>query len=417
MKVYKFGGASVRSAEGVRNLAHIVSLASDSLFVVVSAMGKTTDALERVLQAFVEHDTEEALRSIADIEQYHNHIMVDLFCDKSAIDVLVQKLFDELRTIVTDTYPVDYDMDYDRIVSYGELLSTQIVSVYLNEQGSLNRWLDMRALLRTDSNYREAHVQMNNSQTLLREAVGDECRIYVGQGFIAGNAQGNTTTLGREGSDYTAALVANLLDAESVTIWKDVPGILNADPRLFPDTVLIPELSYYDAVELSHSGAQVIHPKTIKPLENKGIKLYVKPFGEPSQAGSVIQMSTKEQICVPVYILRKNQMLITVRPLDFSFVLEDSLSKIFAILDKHRLKVSMIQSSAVTISVCVDRIRYVENAIDELQNSFRVSFNENLELLTIRGTSPEVIKQHTHGRDVLLSQKTRRTARFLMRAM
>ena len=417
MLVYKFGGASVQSADGVRNLSHILSLTNEKLFVVVSAMGKTTDGLERVLNCYMERNTQQALAELTSIEHYHKNLIEELFFGKDTDKLHVFSLLEELKTFVEQTNPTDYDSDYDHIVAYGELISTSIVSEYLNQNKSKNTWLDMRKLLRTDSNFREANVQMNKSENLLRNAVNfGETEIYVAQGFIGGNAQGKTTTLGREGSDYTAAIVANLLNADSVTIWKDVLGILNADPRIFPDTVLIPELSYYDAVELSHSGAQVIHPKTIKPLENKHIKLYVKPFGDPNQAGSVIKDSTSAPIEVPVLILRRNQVLITMRALDFSFVLEDSLSKIFIIFNKHRLKVSMIQSSAVTISVCIDKVRNLENALDELRNSFGVSFNENLELLTIRGSNDDICDQYTQGKTILLSQKTRRTARFLMKS-
>lgn len=233
-------------------------------------------------------------------------------------------------------------------------------------------------------------------------------------GLIGGTADGRRTTLGREGSDYTAALLGNFLDAESVTIWKDVPGILNADPRLVEDTVLIPELRYHDAVELSYSGAQIIHPKTIRPLENKRIPLYVKPFGDPTAAGSRIHADAVGPINVPVYIWRKNQVLITVRPLDFSFVLEESLNRLFEIVHRHRLKVSLIQASAVTISVSVDHTRYVDEALEELREQFRVNYNDGLSLLTIRGTTPEILHRESAGRNILLSQTTRRTARLLI---
>jgi aspartate kinase len=238
--------------------------------------------------------------------------------------------------------------------------------------------------------------------------------VVVTQGFIGGTAEGLRTTLGREGSDYTAALMAHFLDAESVTIWKDVPGILNADPRLVTNTVKIDELTYYDAVELAYSGAQVIHPKTIRPLENKQIPLYVKPFGDYTAPGSVIT-STAAPINVPVYIWRVNQVLITLRAKDFSFVLEESLTHIFDIIQKNRLKVSLIQSSAVTISVCVDNTRFVESAISQLQEAYRVVWNEGLSLLTIRGTTPEILQQEQDGRDVLLSQVTRRTAKLVIK--
>jgi aspartate kinase len=309
-----------------------------------------------------------------------------------------------------------YDQNYDQIVSQGEIMSTQIVAVYLLKSGIRTEWWNMPKLLRTDNIYREAQVDMHYSAQQICAGWNRPSRpeVVVTQGFIGGTAEGLRTTLGREGSDYTAALMAHFLDAESVTIWKDVPGILNADPRLVTNTVKIDELTYYDAVELAYSGAQVIHPKTIRPLENKQIPLYVKPFGDYTAPGSVIT-STAAPINVPVYIWRVNQVLITLRAKDFSFVLEESLTHIFDIIQKNRLKVSLIQSSAVTISVCVDNTRFVESAISQLQEAYRVVWNEGLSLLTIRGTTPEILQQEQDGRDVLLSQVTRRTAKLVIK--
>lgn len=416
MKVYKFGGASVRSAEGIRNIVKIVSQVEEPLFVVVSAMGKTTNALEIVLELFMKANHEVALEKLSEIESYHYQIISELFSHPKIGEKAVEILFDELKTFITNGVGDDYDCWYDRLVSYGEVISTRIVSAFLRESGTDNCWLDMRELLVTDSNYREANVKMIDSQLRIQKAADfSKNRIYIGQGFIGANVKGNPTTLGREGSDYTAAVVGNLLDAQSVTIWKDVPGILNADPRIFENTVHIPELTYLDAVELAYSGAQIIHPKTIKPLENKHIPLYVRPFGNPTEAGSVIKATTQKPIEVPVLILRKNQVLITIRPRDFSFVLEESLSKAFAVMNKNRLKVSLIQSSAISISVCVDNTRYLAGAIDELGNDFKVNYNENLELLTIRGINDEIVAKYTTDRTILLTQRTRRSGRYLMK--
>ncbi|HEY6915767.1 MAG TPA: aspartate kinase [Paludibacter sp.] len=416
MKVYKFGGASVRSAEGIRNIARIVSEVSDNLFIVVSAMGKTTNAMEVVLDCFMKADHAGAIEKLVEVENYHREIIAELFADKMVGENAVEPLFTELEKQIIEGVGDDYDRWYDRLVSYGELISTKIVSAFLAESGSANTWLDMRGLIVTDSNFREANVHMQESQLRLKKAADyKQNRIYIGQGFIGANIKGDPTTLGREGSDYTAAVVGNLLDAESVTIWKDVPGILNADPRIFEGTVHIPELTYLDAVELAYSGAQIIHPKTIKPLENKHIPLYVRPFGSPEEAGSVIKATTEKPIDVPVLILRKNQVLVTIRPRDFSFVLEESLSKAFSVMNKHRLKIALIQSSAVSISVCVDNSRYLTGALDELGNDFKVTYNDALELLTIRGTNDEIVQKYTTGRTLLLSQRTRRIGRFLMR--
>lgn len=416
MIVYKFGGASVKSAEGIRNIIRIVETVNDNLFVVVSAMGKTTNAMEVVLEHFMKADKHAALEKLQEVEKYHYDIVNELFTNKSNGNQVIKPLFDELKNLIITGIGDDYDRWYDRLVSYGEIISTKIVSAFLIDSGVQNIWLDMRKLLVTDSNFREANVRMDESAHRLRLAADfSKNKIYIGQGFIGANINGDPTTLGREGSDYTAAVVGNLLDAESVTIWKDVPGILNADPRIFPNTVHIPELTYFDAVELAFSGAQIIHPKTIKPLENKNIPLYVRPFGAPNESGSVIKDKISKPVEVPVLILRKNQVLVTMRPRDFSFVLEESLTKAFAVMHKHRMKISLIQSSAVSISVCVDNNRYLEAALDELANDFKVTFNENVELLTIRGANEKIITKNTLNREILLTQRTRRNARILMR--
>jgi aspartate kinase len=416
MIVYKFGGASVKSAEGIRNIIRIVETVNDNLFVVVSAMGKTTNAMELVLEHFMKADKHAALEKLQEVEKYHYDIVNELFTNKSNGNQVIKPLFDELKNLIITGIGDDYDRWYDRLVSYGEIIATKIVSAFLIDSGVQNIWLDMRKLLVTDSNFREANVRMDESAQRLHLAADfSKNRIYIGQGFIGANINGDPTTLGREGSDYTAAVVGNLLDAESVTIWKDVPGILNADPRIFLNTVHIPELTYFDAVELAFSGAQIIHPKTIKPLENKNIPLYVRPFGAPNESGSVIKDKISKPVEVPVLILRKNQVLVTMRPRDFSFVLEESLTKAFAVMHKHRMKISLIQSSAVSISVCVDNNRYLQAALDELANDFKVTFNENVELLTIRGANEKIITENTLNREILLTQRTRRNARILMR--
>ena len=409
MKVYKFGGASVKNAEGVRNVEKIVRLAgAQDLMVVVSAMGKTTNALERVVEFLDAGKEEQALTHWIDIVDFHVAIMKELGLQPGS-DIRLQGEipYDPAKS---------QDENYDQIVSLGEIMSTQIVAVYLLKQGLSVEWWNMPKLLRTDDTWREAKVDDATSAELIRSGWNRPQRpaVVVTQGFIGGTADGRRTTLGREGSDYTAALLGNYLDAESVTIWKDVPGILNADPRLEPDTILIPSLRYKDAVELSYSGAQIIHPKTIRPLENKHIPLFVKPFGEPNAAGSCISEDGVGPIDIPVYIWRKNQILITMRAKDFAFVLEESLSEIFDIIHRHRLKVSLIQSSAVTISVCVDNTRFVPEALAELQQHFNVTYNENLSLLTIRGTTPEILERAKAGKTIMLSQTTRRTARLVV---
>ena len=406
--VYKFGGASVKNAEGVRNVEKIVRMVADDLMVVVSAMGKTTNALERVVEALAAGQEEKALQQWVDIIDFHVAIMKELGLQPGG-DIRLQGEipYDPAKS---------FDENYDQIVSLGEIMSSQIVAVFLLKQGLPVEWWNMPKLLRTDETWREARVDNETSASIIRSGWNrrQRPRVVVTQGFIGGTADGRRTTLGREGSDYTAALLGNYLDAESVTIWKDVPGILNADPRIEPNTVLIPSLRYQDAVELSYSGAQVIHPKTIRPLENKQIPLFVKPFGDPTAEGSRIAEDGVGPIDVPVYIWRKNQILITMRAKDFAFALEESLSDIFDTIRHHRLKVSLIQSSAVTISVCVDNTRFVPEAIAELQKKFNVTYNENLSLLTIRGTTPEILEKAKAGKTIMLSQTTRRTARLVV---
>ncbi|MBQ7997499.1 MAG: aspartate kinase [Paludibacteraceae bacterium] len=420
-KVYKFGGASVKDADGVRNVERIVRMAindqmsndkcqmSNGLMVVVSAMGKTTNALERVVELLDAGKEEAALNQWVDIIDFHVAVMKELGLQPGS-DIRLQ------GEIPYDP-KLPFDENYDQIVSMGELLSTQIVAVYLLKQGLSVEWWNMPKLLRTDDTWREAKVDDEASRAAIRAGWNRPRRpqIVVAQGFIGGTADGKRTTLGREGSDYTAALLGNYLDAESVTIWKDVPGILNADPRIEPDTVLIPSLRYQDAVELAYSGAQIIHPKTIRPLENKHIPLCVKPFSDPRAEGSRIAADGVGPVDVPVYIWRKNQILITMRAKDFAFALEESLSEIFEIIHRHRLKVSLIQSSAVTISVCVDDTRKVSEAIEELRQHFNVTYNDHLSLLTIRGTTPGILERAKAGRTIMLSQTTRRTARFVVK--
>ncbi len=438
MKIYKFGGASVRNAEGIRNMMSIVGQVDDDLIVVVSAMGKTTNALEAVVDSAFAGNREGTFAAIDVVRQYHYDLLRDLYptgyvFQQAKVELYLEQIVEIVEAFWKHQHAYDseahqlsmnYDAFYDSIVSFGELISTHLIFLAFVKAGVPCELMHMPSLLRTDDTFREAKVDMEESRDALCGLRDELCasrtshsahRIYIAQGFIGGTADGKRTTLGREGSDYTAAVLANLVDAESVTIWKDVPGILNADPRLFDKTTLIPELTYYDAVELAYSGAQIIHPKTIRPLENKHIPLYVRPFAAYIEAGSVIKEATSKPIDVPIYIWRKNQILITVRPKDFAFVLEESLHNLFETIQEHRLKVSLIQSSAVTISVCVDNSRYLQSALAELQNDYAVTFNDNLSLLTIRGTTPALIEEVTAGKDILLTQTTRRTARFVIR--
>ena len=416
MRVYKFGGASVKSAEGVKNLTRILKNQSDDLVIVISAMGKTTNALEKVVNAYLDLQNDEAISLLIESKTYHTEIIRSLF-DNSNKETILTRL-DEIYNItiefINNNRRLEYDFCYDQIVSAGEIASTSIVSNYLNSIGIPNTWTDAREVIRTDSTFREANIRFYESGVRLNDALDfSKNKIYITQGFIGGNAAGETTTLGREGSDYSAAIIAALSNAESVTIWKDVPGVLNADPRIFNDTKLLSAVSYKEAAELSFYGAQIIHPKTIKPLHNKNIPLYVKSFVEPQSQGTVIEGNSVLEKQMPVFILKKNQVLISILPKDFSFALEETLGVVFNMLLKHRIKVNLIQSSAVSISVCVDDTRYVQPTIEEFMNDYDVRYNKELELLTIRNYTTDTIDKYTEGKQVYLSQKTRRTIRLL----
>ena len=425
MKVYKFGGASVASAEGVRNLASIVSEEAGRLLVIVSAMGKTTNALENALECFIGGNPSEAVGRLRAVREYHACIMDGLWgadsAERMAAGRSVDALWDELERLLGSSEPglKSYDEWYDAVVSYGELVSTAIVHAWLSEtaEGGCRRF-DMRRLFVTDSRHRDADGSTKLSEPRLRKAVEEtDTRIMVGQGFIGADASGVTTTLGREGSDYSAAVAAYMLDAENVTIWKDVSGILNADPKLFPDARHIPVLGYLDAIELAHSGAQVIHPKTIKPLQNKNIPLYVKCFSDPSLPGSTICGGDVERTSLPVIILKREQVLLTLRPGDFSFVLGEKLSDAFSMLEKHRIKINLIQSSAVSLSLCIDASRNLEPLVEELmEKGFHAGWNTSMELLTIRGYTPEQDELYAEAEGVYMVQRTRRSLRIVRKS-
>ncbi|MDR2891373.1 MAG: aspartate kinase [Alistipes sp.] len=446
MKVYKFGGASVRSAEGVRNLRHIVEDERGGLFVIVSAMGKTTNALETVVDHFMAGRREEALAAFEVSVAYHNGIVEELFggadvpasVSSSApvsVPASVTALYDEARAVLASPTPAgsDFERWYDRIVSYGELLSTTIVSEYLNASGVANRWVDMRECFATDDRFKYASVDMEATEIRLKAIVLSEAlrgegsasdtggagdaggvNVFVGQGFIGASPAGETTTLGREGSDYSAAVVASALDAESVSIWKDVPGVLNADPKIFPESTFIPELTYLDAIELAFSGAQIIHPKTIKPLQNKNIPLYVRPFGDKHAVGSVIREKIAAPVEVPILILKREQVLMTIRPRDYSFVLEEKMGDIFAVFERFGIKANLVQTSAVSMSVSIDRTRHLDELAGALEaGGFAVRYNEDMELLTVRGYTPECLQRYGRGPEVYLAQRTRRILRIV----
>ena len=414
MKVYKFGGASVRDADGVRNLRQIID-EEQHLFIIVSAMGKTTNALERVFEGLQKGDKQQSLEHIAKLRDYHAEIIDDLWHEPKRLEK-VDALFDELEQVATQTAyrAEDAELWYDTIVAYGELVSTTIISEYLNYAGVPNRWIDMRRCFVTEQRHKDAGVDIEASAPRLREAVanGPET-VFIGQGFIGGAPDGTTTTLGREGSDYSAAVAANILDAESMSVWKDVDGVLNADPKIFRDAVQIVELNYLDTIELAYSGAQIIHPKTIKPLQNKNIPLYVRPFGDKRKPGTVIR-GLSAPVDVPILILKKDQVLLTIRSRDFSFVLEEKFATIFSLLERFRIKTNLIHNSAVNLSLCVDNSWHIDEVVEALREAgFDVMKSENMELLTVRGYTEELWRRYARGPQVFIRQATQATVRVV----
>ena len=414
MKVYKFGGASVRNADGVRNLAHIVE-GEDDLFIIVSAMGKTTNALERVFAHMQNGRKEEANEEIKQIQAYHAEIIDDLWGEHTDINE-VTLLFGQLRNIVNDIVyrSTDAELWYDTIVAFGELISTTIISKYLNH--TRNRWIDMRTTLLTNQRHKDANVDIKASKHRLRASIENTgVGVFVGQGFIGGAPDGTTTTLGREGSDYSAAVVANILMAESMSVWKDVEGVLNADPKIFKDAVKIDALNYLDTIELAYSGAQIIHPKTIKPLQNKNIPLYVRPFGDKSKPGTVIS-GDAERVNIPIMIYKRDQVLLIIRSKDFSFVMEEKFGEIFSLLDHYRIKTHLINNSAVDLGLCVDASWHIDELIKALEEEdFMVEKIEDVGLLTIRNYNVELYERYVETQQHIVRQVNPESVRVVLR--
>lgn len=417
MKVYKFGGASVRNADGVRNLLAIVRGQSE-LFIIVSAMGKTTNALERVFDAVRKGDKATATREIDECQSYHRAIVADLFGEGCRVEK-ADRFFDELREFISaeqynETRAEEW---YDRTVAYGELISTSIVAEYLACEGVANRWIDMRKCFITQPRHKDANVLIEESAPLLRrETAGSEARVFIGQGFIGSAPDGSTTTLGREGSDYSAAVVANILDAESMTVWKDVAGVLNADPKIFPDAHKIDALNYVDTIELAYSGAQIIHPKTIKPLQNKHIPLYVRPFGDKTAEGTLIN-DNAPTVHTPIIILKRNQNILTLRSRDLSFVLEEKFPIVFSTLERFRIKCNLIHNTAIALSLCLEESWHIEQAAAALQSEgFDTEIIPDVELLTIHHRNGTDTSRYTGDESkILIAQTTPDTIRVARR--
>jgi aspartate kinase len=411
MRVYKFGGASVKDAQGLKRVAEILKSTQEEIIVVVSAMGKTTNALEKLVP---EIDADEAEKHIHEIEEYHFSLAKEVKEPyQDSVSKNLQKDFAELRTFVKDYSHKNYDERYDRIVSMGEIISTHIISGYLNGEGISNQWIDARKVIVTDDCHRDAKVDFDKTERQVKAL--PNARIIITQGYIGSSNTGHVTTLGREGSDYTAAILAYCADAESVTIWKDVPGVLNADPKKFNDTIKLDHLSYQDAIELAYYGASVIHPKTIKPLQNKNIPLFVKPFLDPTALGTCID-ANHTHLPVPSFISRPEQALLSLSPKDFSFIAEENLSYIFDSFARLRIKVSMMQHSAINFSVCFDNgLSKLPHLLDAFQDNYRVLYNDNVELFTIRYYDQATIDKITAGRNILLEQRSRYTIQLVLK--
>ena len=413
MKIFKFGGASVKDAQGFRNVVDIIRRhATTPTLVVVSALGKTTNRLEELATAFFEGNAEKAGELFAAVREGHRAILHELMPDDHAVfSVETEKLFGRLEHYLQQEPSDNFDFEYDQIVSFGELFSTRMLSAYLEKLHVSHEWLDARRLVRTDNHYREGAVDWAKTERKIQKHLQEHYpngvdRLLLTQGFIAGTPEKFSITLGREGSDYSAAIFAHALHAESVTIWKDVEGLLNADPKFIPDAVRLERIPYREAIELAYYGASVIHPKTIKPLQNKNIPLYVKSFLHPEGPGSVIH-SFKEYQSVPCFIRKTNQVLLSIFSKDFSFIAEENLSTIFALFALFNVKINVMQNSAISFSVCVDAKSTLPQLIEELQTEFAVRYNENVELLSIHHYAEDSLAPFVKGRKVMMEQRSR----------
>ncbi|MFT7251849.1 MAG: aspartate kinase [Flavobacterium sp.] len=410
MKIFKFGGASVKDADGVKNVLSVLkTVGHEDVLIVISAMGKMTNALELVITNYFDKSTE-FNASLQEVKKYHNQILMDLFDDEDHdVFFAINSHLADLEYFLRSNKSPNYSFVYDQVISYGEILSTTIVSHYFNEQGLKNNWVDVRNFIKTDNNYRDGNVDWDQTQKLISKGIKKK-NLNITQGFLGSDENNFTTTLGREGSDYTAAIFAYCLGAENVTIWKDVPGVMNADPRYFENAILLNQISYREAIELAFYGASVIHPKTLQPLQRKEIPLFVKSFINPLLPGTSVSKGADLDPHIPCFIIKKNQLLLSLSSLDFSFMMEDHMSEIFALFSKHKIKVNLIQNSAISFSVCIeDKYGNFEALKNSLAKKFLISFNENVSLYTVRHFDDEASKIVEKNKTVLLKQISRET--------
>jgi aspartate kinase len=410
MRVFKFGGASVKDAEGIKNVYDVLQkVGYEDVLLVVSAMGKTTNALEVVIKNYFEKSTELS-SSVQEVKKYHNQILLDLFeNEKHEVFTAVNVLFSELEYFLAHNKSPNYNFVYDQVVSFGELISTTILSHFMNFMGIQTQWIDVRNFIKTNANYRDAEVDWELTQKNIGKNVKRKM-LNITQGFLGADENNFTTTLGREGSDYTAAIFAYCLNAESVTIWKDVPGVMNADPRYFENASLLNQISYREAIELAFYGATVIHPKTLQPLQKKEIPLYVKSFINPLLKGTSVSKGVDLEPYLPCFIVKRNQLLISLSSIDFSFIMEENISEIFALFHEFKIKVNLIQNSAISFSVCVeDKFEKFNDLNAILSKKFKVDFSENVTLYTIRHFDDKAAKTVEENKVVLLKQVSRET--------
>lgn len=413
MQVFKFGGASVKDAESVKNVTKIVTqYGSTPMVLVVSAMGKSTNALEQLLIAQNSKSEKEFEKLKTDLVSFHYKVVLDLFEDRS----IQSSLHNDIQNIINkgfDNAVLSEDEKYSKAVSVGELLSSKIVAEHLKSSGLKTVWLDARKCIRTSNRKVDADINWLETEELIKSQIHTSA-VNVMQGFIGSDAFGKTTTLGREGSDFTAAIAAYCLNSENVTIWKDVPGLLDADPKWFDETRLIPSISYKEATELAYYGASVIHPKTLKPLQNKSIPLYIRSFKSPEEIGTVIQHSENEDHLIPSFIFKMDQVLITVTPRDFSFIDEANLAELFAVFSQHNIRVNLMQNTALTFSICIDNKGDWKNLLKDFSGKYKVLYNKGLELVTVRHYNQQTIERIMVNKVLLLEQRTRNTLQFIL---
>ena len=416
MKVFKFGGASVKDASGVKNLLSVLQrVGYKDTLVVVSAMAKTTNALENIIEVYF--DNKQSINQhLLELEEFHLKIVDELFESRATmLSQLVHNYFEELKIFFKKNKAPNYSFVYDQVVCYGELLSTTIIHHYFESQGQKSFWLDARECIKTDDYYRSANLNWEQTQSCIKSEVKGH-QFIITQGFIGSNSNNFTTTLGREGSDYSAAIFAYALDAESITIWKDVPGVLNGDPRVFKNTELLHQISYREAIELAFYGASVIHPKTLQPLQRKEIPLYVKSFENPEEKGTSVSKGKSLDPLIPCYIVKKDQVLLRLSSIDFSFIVEENISYIFGLLHEYQMPVELIQNSAISFSVCVNnKYKRLEELVLVLRSRFNVEVEEKVDLFTIRHFNQEAIQSIRNNRkQILLEQRTGETIQFVL---